>query len=179
MKGRSHILSACERPLPTSRGGRLLEQEAPLPLDGLVILTVVSKWMGPIQNWQQHFQEASERGYNMLHYTPLQQRGSSGSPYSIADQLAFDRQLVDKVFEDDRALLVKDALRVARDDYGLLSLTDVVLNHTANNSPWLLEHPEAGSFFVFVLLCVRTRINTCVCQVSALSTCLTFSRRLN
>jgi glycogen debranching enzyme len=29
-------------------------------------------------------------------------------------------------------------------EYGLLSLTDVVWNHTAENSDWLLDHPEAG-----------------------------------
>lgn len=29
-------------------------------------------------------------------------------------------------------------------DFGLLSLTDVVWNHTAENSDWLQDHPEAG-----------------------------------
>lgn len=29
-------------------------------------------------------------------------------------------------------------------EHGLLGMTDVVWNHTANNSKWLEEHPEAG-----------------------------------
>ena len=29
-------------------------------------------------------------------------------------------------------------------NYGLLGLTDVVWNHTADNSKWLQEHPEVG-----------------------------------
>ena len=35
-------------------------------------------------------------------------------------------------------------LKSAKEEYGLLSLTDVVLNHTADNSAWLEKHPEAG-----------------------------------
>lgn len=160
VKSRSQILSPSAKPLPAPHGGRILKSELTIPLDGLVILTVVSKWMGPIHEWTQHFREASQRGYNMLHYTPLQQRGSSGSPYSIADQLAFDRQLIDGSIKGNVTLhvqeAVKEVLRIARDDYGLLSMTDVVLNHTAHNSPWLLEHPEAGSLF-FPCVCATLR----------------------
>ncbi len=42
---------------------------------------------------------------------------------------------------------VETILKIAREQYGLLSLTDVVLNHTANDSPWLVDHPEAGTVF--------------------------------
>ena len=30
-----------------------------------------------------------------------------------------------------------------RDEWGLISICDIVLNHTANETPWLAEHPEA------------------------------------
>jgi len=83
----------------------------------------------------------------MIHYTPLQQRGESLSPYSIADQLAFDTDLFEadwKGSKDEGTTQVLRLLQNAREEYGLLSLTDVVLNHTANNSKWLEHHPEAG-----------------------------------
>ncbi|KIJ55238.1 glycoside hydrolase family 133 protein [Sphaerobolus stellatus SS14] len=144
IKARSSILSQDLKPLPPVEGGKVLKEEVALPLDGLVILTVVSKWMGELSEWREYLKEASERGYNMLHYTPLQQCGESGSPYSIAEQLAFDEKLVGKVPKEEGVKKVREALKVAYEEFGLLSLTDVVMNHTANNSPWLLSHPEAG-----------------------------------
>jgi glycogen debranching enzyme len=86
----------------------------------------------------------------MLHYTPLQQRGESDSPYSIMDQLVYDPSLFGgQTLADGGKNEVEKILKLAKDKYGLLSLTDVVLNHTANNSPWLLEHPEAGLCLIF------------------------------
>ncbi|KKF96931.1 Amylo-alpha-1 6-glucosidase [Ceratocystis platani] len=111
-----------------------------LPLDGLSVFTVLSKFMGKYpKDWSSHFHGISERGYNMVHFTPLQVRGSSNSPYSLFDQLAWDSQFFPNG-ESDIAKLVDDLEK----NYGLLSLTDVVLNHTAHNSKWLEEHPEAG-----------------------------------
>lgn len=120
-------------------------------MDGLSILTYVNKWMGPLANWREYFAEASERGYNMIHYPPLQHRGESNSPYSIADQLKYDPRMFTDSAEDKTALdgdggkaKLEEILKMGREEFGLLSLTDVVLNHTANNTPWLAEHPEAG-----------------------------------
>lgn len=148
VKKRADILSPELIPISAASGGGALGGElVNVPLDGLVILTIVSKWMGTIDEWKPHFQEAKERGYNMLHYTPLQQRGESQSPYSIANQMAYDVALFPpswKGSKDDAVKKMEEMLKIAKDEYGLMSLTDVVLNHTANNSPWLLDHPEAG-----------------------------------
>ncbi|KAF9557321.1 glycoside hydrolase family 13 protein [Agrocybe pediades] len=145
-KARTHILDDHSLTvLPPGSGAVLKDELVNLPLDGLSILTVVSKWMGPLDDWKNHFAEARDRGYTMLHYTPLQERGESDSPYSIRNQLVYDPSLFGaNLTESKGKKRVEHILRVAREEYGLLSLTDVVLNHTANDSPWLLEHPEAG-----------------------------------
>lgn len=90
-------------------------------------------------DWDKHFNGIGQRGYNMVHFAPLMKRGVSNSPYSIFDQLAFDPESFPNG-ESDVARMVSKM----EGDYGLLSLTDVVWNHTAHNSKWLEEHPEAG-----------------------------------
>ncbi|KAF9525972.1 glycoside hydrolase family 13 protein [Crepidotus variabilis] len=144
-KARTPILDKDLQVLPKGKGAIVKDEYVNLPLDGLSILTVVSKWMGPLTDWRRHFEEAKDRGYTMLHYTPLQERGESDSPYSIRSQTKYDPQLFGRVLgEKEGTNKVEAVLKIAREEYGLLSLTDVVLNHTANDSPWLVEHPEAG-----------------------------------
>ncbi|MCJ1230146.1 hypothetical protein MMC12_006817 [Toensbergia leucococca] len=119
---------------------KLILNEAPLPLDALSVFSVISKFMGEYpKDWEKHLQGIGERGYNMIHFTPLMERGDSNSPYSIYNQLEFD-PLCFPSGEDDVATM----LSTMEKEHGLLGLTDVVFNHTANNSPWLQEHPEAG-----------------------------------
>ncbi|OBT69933.1 hypothetical protein VE03_00418 [Pseudogymnoascus sp. 23342-1-I1] len=119
---------------------RLSLGDKQLPTPALSIISVLSKFMGKYPtDWQKHLRGISERGYNMIHFTPLQVRGQSNSPYSIADQLGWDPECFPGG-EKDIAQLVD----VMEKEHGLLGLTDVVWNHTADNSTWLQEHPEVG-----------------------------------
>jgi glycogen debranching enzyme len=109
-----------------------------IAFNSINVESVVSKWIGPLDHWNQFFANISDKGYNMIHFTPLQQRGHSDSPYSIFDQLKFD----DTIFESNQQAI--DSIKSILLENNLLSLTDVVLNHTADNSQWIREHPEAG-----------------------------------
>ncbi|KAK4685222.1 glycogen debranching enzyme, partial [Tremellales sp. Uapishka_1] len=138
-------------PLPSksllhdASSGAVLSKTANLPLDGLVILSIIAKWQGTVDQWEPHFAEAARRGYNMIHWTPLQSRGSSGSPYSILDQLKFDETLLTKKGSADGGVAeIEQIMQTAKEKYGLGGVTDVVLNHTAFDSPWLEQHPEAA-----------------------------------
>lgn len=120
----------------------------PMLLDSLCIQSVVSKWMGPMSEWKPRLKYISEtKKYNMLHFTPLQQRGESNSSYSLYDQNCFADDLFDvqeKLSKDERAAKLASMVNTMETDHGLLGLTDVVWNHTANNSDWLQDHPESG-----------------------------------
>ncbi|EAW08494.1 putative glycogen debranching enzyme Gdb1 [Aspergillus clavatus NRRL 1] len=111
-----------------------------LPLNALSIFSVLSKFMGKYPtDWDRHLNGISQRNYNMVHFTPLMKRGASNSPYSIYDQLHFD----EGSFPNGEADVAEMVSKMEK-EYGLLSLTDVVWNHTAHNSKWLEAHPEAG-----------------------------------
>jgi glycogen debranching enzyme len=145
---RSPILdSQSHRPLPVGKGGVVQAGSLqPVTLDALVIQSVIGKWMGPLRDWPAHLANVRDRGYNMLHFTPLQERGESNSPYSIYDQLSFSPDLFDRkgLSSEERTKEMTTELRRLNTEMGLLSMTDVVWNHTANNSPWLDAHPDAG-----------------------------------
>lgn len=111
----------------------------PLSLNSLNIESVISKWMGDFSTWKEKFSYIKSKGYNMVHFTPLNVRGSSNSPYSIYDQLSFDKEAFSNGESD-----VSNMVSYMEHDLHLLSLTDVVYNHTAHNSEWLRYHPDAG-----------------------------------
>ncbi|KAI5848627.1 hypothetical protein DFP73DRAFT_336178 [Morchella snyderi] len=111
----------------------------PLPLDALSIFSVISKWLGPVEKWDEHMKYIADKGYNMVHFTPMMHRGASNSPYSIFNQLAYDPEAFPNGTDDILAIVGR-----MEKQHGLLSLTDVVWNHTAHNSEWLQTNPEAG-----------------------------------
>ncbi len=51
---------------------------------------------GPLSEWGVHLDSARDAGYNMIHFPPLNVRGASNSPYSVADQHDFTHDLYPK-----------------------------------------------------------------------------------
>ncbi|ESO09331.1 hypothetical protein HELRODRAFT_109597 [Helobdella robusta] len=114
-----------------------------LPLDSICCQTVMPKLLGPFLEWASRLMVSKESGYNMIHFTPIQELGKSDSCYCLKDQRKLDPRYSskDKTFTmDDVKLLVN----TMNEEWGVLSLTDLVFNHTANESPWILEHPECA-----------------------------------
>ena len=114
-----------------------------ITLDCIQCQTVLAKSLGPLDEWEGRLRVAMETGYNMVHFTPIQDLGKSNSSYSIKDQLKlnpiFSKPGQNYGFKDVENLVAK-----LNREWKTLSMTDLVFNHTANNSDWLFEHPECG-----------------------------------
>lgn len=108
-----------------------------LPLDSIQCITHLSKLLGPFPEWEGRLRVAKETGYNMIHLTPVQELGTSGSSYSIANQCVLEPsqfRLGDKNYGFPE---LKEMVSKFRDEWYTLTICDVVWNHTAHNSPWL------------------------------------------
>ncbi|CAN8004123.1 unnamed protein product, partial [Ixodes hexagonus] len=112
-----------------------------LPLDCVQCQTVLAKGLGPLDSWLPKLQVARETGYNFVHLSPIQELGNSLSSYSIRDH----RKLNPMFSPSGKPHTMEDVAKIINTmckEWKVLSMTDVVLNHVANETPWIREHPE-------------------------------------
>lgn len=111
-------------------------------MDGIQCQTVLSKSLGPFEEWKARLQVAKESGYNMIHFTPLQKLGVSNSSYSITDHKSLN-----PIFSKNKPVTYKDVEEFTRwmnKEWKILTANDLVFNHTSKCSAWLQQHPECA-----------------------------------
>jgi hypothetical protein len=123
-----------------------------IPASGLSIQTVFGPCLGPVENWfptktnvnNYSFKSILDAGYNMIHFAPLCELGISNSAYCIKDQLALEPRIFGKGLSvEERFAKLDSVVKELEEVYGRLSMTDLVWNHTAVDTEWVKEHPEA------------------------------------
>jgi len=89
-----------------------------------------AKNLGRLDTWEDKLKVAKESGYNMIHFTPVQVIGASKSAYSLEDQ-----HNLNVGFETDWSSVAAFVTKMEK-EWGVLSLCDIVLNHTSNETKW-------------------------------------------
>ena len=95
---------------------------------------------GPFPRWDEHLERARRMEFDWVFLNPFHKAGYSGSLYSIADYYEFDSRLIDPS-AGPAATQFRQMVDSAR-GRGLSVMMDLVINHTAFDSPLLEQHPS-------------------------------------
>lgn len=126
-------------------GGSTAIAPTTIALNSIRCQTVLTKCLGPLSTWESKLMVAKQSGYNVVHFTPIQELGGSRSAYSIREQHKVNVDFAETGSKKAPSFDEVDAvLRKVRTEWGLASICDIVLNHTANESQWIYDHPEAA-----------------------------------
>ncbi|CAF1200337.1 unnamed protein product [Rotaria sordida] len=113
--------------------GEILEQEY------ITCQSVLSKSLGPLSEWASRIEVGRHSGYNIIHFTPVQSLYHvSNSSYSISDH-----HKLNEIFQGTYEQL-KTLIDIMAKQWRVLSITDLVYNHAANDFALLRDHPEAA-----------------------------------
>ena len=105
-----------------------------------LIYNLFPRLVGTIDQWREHVSRAASMGFNWVYFNPLSRPGLSGSLYST-----YDYYRLNPAFLSDESLQValSEIQPVIHSvvDFGTHPMIDLVVNHTAIDSPLVQEHP--------------------------------------
>jgi starch synthase (maltosyl-transferring) len=96
--------------------------------------------VGPIPKWEKHLDRIARMGFTWIFLNPIHTPGMSGSLYAVKDYFGLNPLFYPQPGKDPEAALVHFLGEAARRN--LKVMMDLVINHTAIDSPLVVEHPE-------------------------------------
>jgi starch synthase (maltosyl-transferring) len=93
---------------------------------------------GPLPGWRPHLERAVAMGFTWIFMNAFHQAGYSGSLYSVKDYYAVDARLLNGSGPPEAQLA---GMLQTASELGLRVMMDLVINHTAFDSPLVREHP--------------------------------------
>jgi starch synthase (maltosyl-transferring) len=109
--------------------------------EGARIYNLFPLLAGAMDRWPAHMERAKSMGFNAIFVNPFHLPGFSGSLYSIKDYYRINPVLVSKTSSKAPLDQLRDVVATAH-DMGLQMIMDLVINHTAVDSPLIRKHPD-------------------------------------
>jgi glycogen debranching enzyme len=110
--------------------------------ESLSMVTLLSRSLGHVDNWIRVIRDQVSIGYNFFHLTPIQVLGGSRSLYCIKDPTRLSSDLFSGLSHDQAFDKLTQVMQET-EKLGAGCMIDVVLNHTAFDSDFVEDHPEA------------------------------------
>jgi starch synthase (maltosyl-transferring) len=105
-----------------------------------LIYNLFQRLVGPTTRWAEHARRAREMEFEWLYLNPWHYPGFSGSLYSIKDFHRINPLFLPAGADPASLEPLRYALRQIR-QMGMKPVMDLVVNHTAKDSPLIQEHP--------------------------------------
>jgi starch synthase (maltosyl-transferring) len=95
---------------------------------------------GSIPRWEEHLDRIAGMGFTWIYLNPINTPGLSGSLYAVKDYFTVNPLFVPGSGEDPEQALARFLAAAQRRN--LKVMLDLVINHTAIDSPLTVQHPE-------------------------------------
>ncbi|MGQ9687707.1 MAG: alpha-amylase family glycosyl hydrolase [Desulfobaccales bacterium] len=106
----------------------------------VLIYNLFPPLFGPIPRWEEHLDRIAAMGFTWIYLNPITTPGMSGSLYAVKDYFTINPLFYPESGESPEAALKHFLKAAARRN--LRVMLDLVINHTAIDSPLTYEHPE-------------------------------------
>jgi len=105
-----------------------------------LLYNLFQRLVGPTTRWAEHARRAREMEFEWLYLNPWHYPGFSGSLYAVKDFRRLNPMFLPAGADPSSLEPLRYALRQIR-QMGMKPVMDLVVNHTAKDSPLIQEHP--------------------------------------
>ncbi len=106
-----------------------------------LIYNIFPRLAGPFTGWTPHLERAVEMSFNWVFINPVSSPGFSGSLYAVKDFYSFNPLFIDRKSKLSPTRQFASMVERAH-GLGLRVMVDLVINHSAVDSPLVKEHPD-------------------------------------